>query len=94
MYTDQSGQTEEFTDQKKRQEDFNLGYLITSYKIVITSITGKPYILWKSLFHCICSKFYKFKQMHNFVLTSDLMKAVRGQKHLSEAKEGMKELIY
>ena len=26
-------------------------------------------------------------------LTSDLMKAVRGQKHLSEAKKGMKELI-
>ena len=25
--------------------------------------------------------------------TSDLMKAVRGQKHLSEAKKGMKELI-
>ena len=29
-----------------------------------------------------------------FFLTSDLMKAVRGQKHLSEAKKGMKELIY
>ena len=27
-------------------------------------------------------------------LTSDLMKAVRGQKHSSEAKNGMKELIY
>ena len=27
-------------------------------------------------------------------LTSDLMKAVRGQKHTSEAKNGMKELIY
>jgi hypothetical protein len=26
--------------------------------------------------------------------TSDLMKAVRGQKHLSEAKKDMKELIY
>ena len=26
-------------------------------------------------------------------LTSDLMKAVRDQKHLSEAKKGMKELI-
>ena len=29
-----------------------------------------------------------------FCLTSDLMKAVRGQKHPSEAKKGMKELIY
>ena len=27
-------------------------------------------------------------------LTSDLMKAVRGQKHPSEAKNGMKESIY
>jgi hypothetical protein len=27
-------------------------------------------------------------------LTSDLMKAGRGQKHLSEARKGMKELIY
>jgi hypothetical protein len=27
------------------------------------------------------------------VLTSDLMKADRGQKHLSEAKKGMKDLI-
>ena len=27
-------------------------------------------------------------------LTSNLMKAVRGQKHPSEAKNGMKELIY
>ena len=26
--------------------------------------------------------------------TFDLIKAVRGQKHLSEAKKGMKELIY
>jgi hypothetical protein len=26
-------------------------------------------------------------------LTSDLMKAVRGQKHLSEAKKGMKECL-
>ena len=26
-------------------------------------------------------------------LTSDLMKAIRGQKHLSETKKGMKELI-
>jgi hypothetical protein len=29
-----------------------------------------------------------------FFLTSDLMEAVRGQKHPSEAKKGMKELIY
>jgi hypothetical protein len=28
------------------------------------------------------------------IFTSDLMKAVRGQKHPSEAKNGMKELIY
>ena len=27
-------------------------------------------------------------------LNSDLMKAVRGQKHPSDAKKGMKELIY
>ena len=51
------------------------------------------YILWKSLFHWIYSKFYKFKHGHEFFLTSDLMKAVRGQKHLSEAKKGMEELI-
>ena len=30
---------------------------------------------------------------HNF-FTSDLMEATRGQKHPSEAKNGMKELIY
>ena len=28
------------------------------------------------------------------LLTSEVMEAVRGQKHLSEAKKGMKELIY
>ena len=54
----------------------------------------KLYILWKSLFHWICSKFYKFKYGHDFFLTSDLIKAVRGQKHSSEAKKGTKELSY
>ena len=29
-----------------------------------------------------------------FFLTSEVMKAVRGQKHPSEAKKGMKEMIY
>ena len=29
-------------------------------EIVITSITAKPYTLWKSLLHWICSKFYDF----------------------------------
>ena len=29
-----------------------------------------------------------------FFLTSEVMEAVRGQKHLSEAKKGTKELIY
>ena len=28
--------------------------------------TAKPYILWKSLFHWIWSKFYEFKHGHNF----------------------------
>ncbi len=56
--------------------------------------TVKPYILWKGLFNGNCSKFYKLKYGHNFFLTSNLMKAGRGQKHLSEAKKGMKELIY
>ena len=31
--------------------------------------------------------------MGMIVLTSDLKKADRGQKHLSEAKKGMKEMI-
>ena len=56
--------------------------------------TAKPYILWKGLFHRICSKFYKVKHGHDFFLTSGLMKAGRGQKHLSEAKICMKESIY
>ena len=30
----------------------------------------------------------------NFFVTTDLMKAVRGQKYPLEAKKGMKELIY
>jgi hypothetical protein len=29
-----------------------------------------------------------------YFLTSELMEATRGQKHLSEAKNGMKESIY
>ena len=61
---------------------------------VIMRITARLYILLKSLFHWICSKFYKFKHGHDFFLTSDLMKAVRGQKHPSEAKNDMKDLIY
>ena len=61
---------------------------------VIMRITAKPYILLKSSFHWICSKFYKFKHGHDFVLTSDLMKTARGQKHLREVRKGMKELIY
>ena len=28
--------------------------------------TAKPYILWKGLFHRICSKFYKVKHGHDF----------------------------
>ena len=32
--------------------------------------------------------------MDMMFFTSDLMKAVRGQKHPSEAKKGMKKLIY
>ena len=43
--------------------------------------TAKPYILSKSLFHWIFSKLYKFKHEHFF--TSDLTKAVIGQKHPS-----------
>ena len=33
---------------------------------LILTITAKPYILWKSLFHLICSKFHKFKHGHDF----------------------------
>ena len=56
-------------------------WIISSiFDIFITSITTKPYTLWKSLFHWIGSKLYRFKTWA-FSLTSDLMKAVRGQKH-------------
>ena len=33
---------------------------------LIMRFTAKPYILWKILFHWICSKFYEFKHGHNF----------------------------
>ena len=49
---------------------------------VIPSITTKPQILQKTLFHRIC------------FLTSDLMEAGRGQKQPSDTKNGMKESIY
>ena len=33
---------------------------------LIMRFTAKPYILWKSSFHWICSKFYKFQHGHDF----------------------------
>ena len=61
---------------------------------LIVRFTVKLYILLKNLFHWIYSNFYKDKHGHDFFLTSEVMEAVRGQKHPSEAKNIMKELIY
>ena len=36
--------------------------------MVLTSITAKPYILQKTLFNSICSKFYRVKHGHDFFL--------------------------
>ena len=70
--------------------------------IFITSITAKPYILQKTLFYCICSKFIKFKhglqeakngmkelliKVAQQIASSDL----RG--HISNSRTGPKVLI-
>jgi hypothetical protein len=60
---------------------------------VITSITAKPYILQKTLFHWIYSKLLRFN-MGIFFLSSNLMEAVRGQKHPSEAKNGIWKILW
>ena len=50
---------------------------------LIMSIMAKPYIVQNISLHWICSK---VQHGHNCFLNSNLMKGVRGQKHLSEAK--------
>ena len=42
---------------------------------LIMRFTAKPYILWKILFHWICSKFYEFKHGHNFFWHQRLLEA-------------------
>ena len=59
---------------------------------VITSIMTKPNILQKTLFHRIRNSL-RFN-MGIIFLTSDLMEAARGQKHPSDAENGMQESIY
>ena len=48
---------------------------------------------WKLYFTDLVQNSLRFN-MGIFFLTSDLMEAARGQKHPSEAENGMKESIY
>ena len=63
-----------------------------SLGVAIVSITAKPYILQKNLFHRFCSKVPRIVTWALLFWTSDLMEAAKDQKHPCEAKKSKKEL--
>ena len=57
-------------------------------------LAAKPYIPQKKYFNESVANALRGNIGIVNILTSEVMEAVRGQKHLSEAKKGMEELIY
>ena len=63
------------------------------FNVEIDDLAMKPYIPHKDYFNEFVANVLR-DNIGIVILTSEVMKAVRGQKHPLDAKNDMKELIY